>query len=555
MTMLADAVFVALAAAALTLQTPMPTAAQPANDLPPDETWSISGRVTDRETGQPLPRARVGVYFGPGDVRRPPVRATVTDARGNYELAGLAAGSYTVIAQPPPYVATHLPQAYGFESPFDPLSVMYVAPQVLKGQSLRDVDIALVRSGAIEGRVVNGDGEPLAGIAVAIVRNDRAGGEPIVRFTDDRGLFRHFGLQRGAYRICASEPAAAAATGDGLRRACYLDGKETVPVGSTLVSGVEIRMTRGATATISGLVLDASGEPLEQAHLEVVEEGGDRKPLPIERLAGGRFVIRNLEHGVYRLTAGRRQANPLEPIVPEHGTITLRVDADIENLVLRTRAAATVSGTVVFEDAPPPGAFLKLSVHARSEALLGLAIPVQGTLLSQQATRVREDGTFQLGGILGASRLAVSGQPPGWVVKSITYRGRDVMDAAAEFESTADARDVAIVLTSRVARVVGRVVATGARPRLAVLLTADRTRWTSRAAIVTTAGIQEDGSFEFPAVPAGAYHVAATGNMNAVLVFGPQITSALERLAAQGTEVVVGEGERRQLTLNFAGDR
>ena len=30
----------------------------------PVPTWSVSGRVTDRETGQPLPRARVSIYSG-----------------------------------------------------------------------------------------------------------------------------------------------------------------------------------------------------------------------------------------------------------------------------------------------------------------------------------------------------------------------------------------------------------------------------------------------------------------------------------------------------------
>ena len=559
MTMLIALPTVAFAMALLVLEAPPRIAPQQPTEQLPDETWSISGRVTDRETGQPLPRARVGVYSGRADLRAAPLRATVTDARGFYELANLPSGNYMVMAQPPPNVATHLPQVHGIDAPFDPSSAGFLVPQTLKGQHLRNLDIPLVRSGAIEGRVVNADGDPLASIAVSINRTDRSYSEPIVRLTDDHGVFRHFGLPPGRYRVCASAPAGPSGSAPGLRRGCYMDGQESVELGAYVVSGVEIRMTPGVAATVSGIVLDAAGGPLEQGHLELIEDnGGDRKSLPIERLPGGRFVVRNVERGTYRLTASRRAASPLERVVPELATVPIRVDGDIESLVVRTKAGVGVSGVVVFEDgAPAPGPG-KLLVHARSEQLFAGAISSGSgpMMMSQSFAVVRPDSSFQIEGVLGPVRIGVSGQPSGWLVKSVTYRGRDIADAPMEFEAGSEPQALTILLTNRVATVAGRVAASTTRPRAVMLIVSDRSRWTSRAAVVATTSVKDDGTFSLAPVLAGQYYIVASGQMNWMAESGQNVAAAIERLTAGGaTMLMLAEGEKRQLTLYVADDR
>jgi hypothetical protein len=206
----------------------------------------------------------------------------------------------------------------------------------------------------------------------------------------------------------------------------------------------------------------------------------------------------------------------------------------------------------VFEDGPPAGAFAKLFVHARGEGWPSVAVPVSGTTLSLQAGRVLEDGTFQIGGILGASRLAVSGQPTGWVIRSITYRGREIADTPVDFESSGDTHFLNIVLTNRVARVVGRVVATGVRPRIVVLITADRARWSSRGAVVAMTGLRDEGTFELPPVLPGAYYLVATASMNWLVDSGPSFPAAIDTLTAEGTALTLAEGEKRAVTLQVA---
>ena len=73
------------------------------------------------------------------------------------------------------------------------------------GETRDNVDIALWRAFAVEGRVVDDAGEPIANADVNISPwespSTMSMGRP--RQTDDRGMFRIFGLRPGQYRICA----------------------------------------------------------------------------------------------------------------------------------------------------------------------------------------------------------------------------------------------------------------------------------------------------------------------------------------------------------------
>jgi hypothetical protein len=79
----------------------------------------IRGRVTDRETGQPIPRAIVMAISNAGGPRPDsgPLEAR-TGSDGRYELKGLPAGEYGVIVRPGDFRVTYLSQAFGENRPF-----------------------------------------------------------------------------------------------------------------------------------------------------------------------------------------------------------------------------------------------------------------------------------------------------------------------------------------------------------------------------------------------------------------------------------------------------
>ncbi len=176
----------------------------------------IRGRVTDRESGQPL--ARVMVVLVPGalgeEPEQPPdararfePRITVTGADGRYEYKQVAAGAYVVNFDPSGLRGTHLRQYFGQTEPANDLAGSREPRfQLADGEVRNDVSAALSRSLAIEGRVLDELGEPMANVGVS-AHPAAAPAEVYFgdsRSTDDRGAFRLFGLRPGQYRICAS---------------------------------------------------------------------------------------------------------------------------------------------------------------------------------------------------------------------------------------------------------------------------------------------------------------------------------------------------------------
>ena len=526
---------------------------------PPDETVTIRGRVTDRDSGQPLPRARVSAYSGALDLRKAPAATTTTDDSGFYELAALPAGNYLLLAQPPPHVSSHLAQVYGADAPYDPAAPALFGPQAslrlpaFKGIDPRNVNISLTRALAIEGRVTSDDADPVAGMPVALHRTDIPLRDPLVRLTDDRGIFRHFGLVPGRYRVCASAPGgAASASPRSIRRTCYPADGQSLDLRSEPIGGFDIRLLRGKALTITGIALDSAGAPLDRGQIQFIEDGdATRTSLPVERTAGGRFVIHNVEPGAYRLFAGLLTDSPQEPELRERLTLAVPVDRDIENLVVRTRPPTTVAGTVSFEDVPPSKSLERLLIGGRVD---GVAFPLMTPRTGMSLAAVQNDLSFRITGMFESSRIVLVGLPSGWVVKSITYRGRDITHVAVDFEGPLDPHPITVVVTNRVAHIGGRVVASDKRPQTVMLIAADRARWTTRDAIVATAPVKPDGTFQIASVAAGEYLIVASNSLAPLEVIRAP-AAALERLAAHAERIALAEGDRREVTLSAAGER
>src|SRR6185436_19688788 len=95
---------------------------------------------------------------------------------------------------------------------------------------------------------------------------------PMNQRTDDRGRMRIPGLMPGRYVVCADTwdiggtETVKNPVRERLLRTCYPSAAneadaEPIVVGSRPVEEIEIRMRRGRTFTISGIVLDAAGAP------------------------------------------------------------------------------------------------------------------------------------------------------------------------------------------------------------------------------------------------------------------------------------------------------
>ena len=211
---------------------------------------SITGRVVN-ESGKPMPNVRVFV----GGSGRQSVRRTVnTDEAGRFVADDLPRGSYAITVQASGYVLVR-----------DPGNTVHHRP----GDS---VNIVLKKGAAITGTVTNSDGDPVVGVQMSAILVRDAQGHSVFgsygsgRYTDDRGVYRLFGLPAGTYVVVAGSKI----LGSSMLTA-YADDAPTFYPSSTRDTAGEVTLQYGGEATgidiryrgehgyaISGSIADAA---------------------------------------------------------------------------------------------------------------------------------------------------------------------------------------------------------------------------------------------------------------------------------------------------------
>jgi hypothetical protein len=171
----------------------------PARDTQPQPvtgTGVISGAVVTGERATPVRRARVtlsGVELRGG-------RSTVTNDQGQFTFSALPPGRFTMTASKAGFVDV----PYGAKRPGRPGTPI----QLAAGQKLENANITLPRGGVITGVVVDDTGEPAPGTQVRVMRYVMRTGEKTLQQagqgqSDDRGIYRIYGLQPGDYLVSA----------------------------------------------------------------------------------------------------------------------------------------------------------------------------------------------------------------------------------------------------------------------------------------------------------------------------------------------------------------
>jgi hypothetical protein len=166
-------------------------------------TATLSGVVlTDDQTPRGIRNARVELS---GDGQ--PAQSVFSDANGKFLFSELPAGRYTLVATRPGYVRT----SYGAKRADRPGTPITVAD----GQPLDGITLKMSHGSVIAGMVRDELGQPAPGVAVRVLQYRMVNGDriltpaattsgPFGETTDDRGMYRVFGLAAGEYIVAAT---------------------------------------------------------------------------------------------------------------------------------------------------------------------------------------------------------------------------------------------------------------------------------------------------------------------------------------------------------------
>ena len=313
---------------------------------------TITGRVVN-ENGQP--HVNVNVLVRPATPEGLPVTTITTNRNGLFKVSGLENGSYNVSAAVPGYIPK--PPRTGPAS--------YKAGEI--------VTLVLLKGAVISGTVTNVKGEPIVGIGVRVqMARDESGrdysgyGRNFDTLTDDRGVYRVYGIPSGVYVVSADgsieDRFALLFTVNGFANdlPTYAPSSNrenaseiSVRIGEE-ASDVNIRYRgeRGSTVSgiVSGLHADHRGYHLELASIVT---GGPHWSNQFE-CANGEFAFEGVPDGEYRLTAGAYWS---DRSYRKSESIFLNVrGADIEGLELTPAPLASIDGRVLLETlkSPPP---------------------------------------------------------------------------------------------------------------------------------------------------------------------------------------------------------
>jgi 5-hydroxyisourate hydrolase-like protein (transthyretin family) len=236
---------------------------------------AVAGRVLEDHSGAPLPRTEVRLFQpdGPGTVAE-----AETDAAGHFGIQGLAAGEYRLQFSKANYSGATLR--------------LHTSPNT------GALTLRLVRYGAISGRVIDSENQPVRSAqVVAVLQSTASSTSQTVSYNSD-GAFRIYGLAPGRYRLAVLS----ASEGNDLRRGAIWNPREFVVAGGEEYTGADFVVPSSTGFSVSGKL--NMPEPVRTMSVALVaaDHPGLRVAMGITR-PDGSFRFDHILDGAYDLLA------------------------------------------------------------------------------------------------------------------------------------------------------------------------------------------------------------------------------------------------------------
>jgi hypothetical protein len=320
----------------------------------------------------------------------------VTDEDGNYRIKNVPPGTYKVMVATATYVQSDWP----------------TSAVVGKNEAAENIDITLLRGGVITGKVTDADGRPMVEEQVFFHVTNQTRGLPYLRtiHTDDRGIYRAFGLPAGRYLVYAGKDSMSvfARAGAGHQRTYHpraVTPAEATPVqvneGSE-ATNVDITLGRQLSKySAAGRIIDGeTSQPLPNAPIAIQlfdRNGSAAINKAAESTKEGEFKIENLPPGKYSVYLD----SPTDSSTFSELVRFEVIDQDVEGLLIRTSQGGTASGVVVLEGTNDPTVKANLLATQISVSISNESMPMRPN------AKINPDGSFRVTG-LPAGRLMLN---------------------------------------------------------------------------------------------------------------------------------------------------
>lgn len=358
----------------------------------------VSGSVTIR--GKPAPGIVVAVRTNDFNPSSGPLLKATTDEDGHYKITGIPSGTHLIVPIASALVTSET-ASYGQSG-----RTVVIA----ENENVDDVDFTLVRGAVITGKVTDANGRPVIEEQVNLMsvnqNNQRGISYPVL--TDDRGIYRMYGLLAGKYKVSVGQ----AEDDDGggprgrtpYRRTFFPDA--TDPVKAEVIEVAEGAEAANIDITVeqkvlgfstSGRIVDEAGKPVPNMALNLSRiirrgastssSGGGTGVLSDRQ---GEFKIPNLVAGHYTVSVS--PAEPVSDLRADSVAFDIR-DQDVTGLLIKVSSGASVSGVVVLEGLHDEKAAAKLA-----QLYIGAYVE-DGDNHSGRGSEVKADGSFRIGGL------------------------------------------------------------------------------------------------------------------------------------------------------------
>ena len=523
---------------------------------PPAGTAKISGLVTRSDTNQALADVTIRLVRWEGGLGQQ-IPSQRTEADGRFTFEGLRAGEYVLTFSAEAFVTLE----FGQRRPLEAGRRI----QLQESEHFAKADISLPPTTAIEGRLLDEFGDPAPGMTVQAARVQYAAGKrrlmPIggttpARPTDDLGQFRIFNLPPGDYYLMALSGPFAGPDGPSGFAVTYFPGTrvptEARPVHLDVgqdATGIAIQLVPAPMATVSGVLTDEAGKPIPGDVMFLQMSGGDVRSLIMGRHPAGPdgvFTFRNVAPGTYVIQAYGRPVGGGNLGRSPFGFLPLTVSdgSDLTGLTLRVPTGATARGKIILDgDAAPPA---PARVLVSPVPINFVSAPVGG---GPPNRITRDDWTFEVSNMSGIRTVNVIVGSPEWFLKKVTLAGKDITDAAIDFQH-GDVDGLEVTLTSR-GPTLGGTVTDDDKPAAdysVIAFADDPARWVFPSRYFAQGRPGQQGNFRIQGLPPGNYLAVALPSVQGTEWQDPEF---LQQYLGVATRVSLAEGETKTVSLKL----